>query len=322
MSELQDVYRLQAFVTVVEEGSISAAVGKLHLTQPALSSRLKLLEESMGCLLLERTGKGVCPTPIGRLVYQHAVEILRRMGDLQRTLHRHINLQEGWVHLTGGSTAVAGIFPDTIEAFREGHPDIRFSVRELDLQFAVEAVRDGSADIGIVTKSREQPSSHDNPLANVEVHATIRDELVLIASPKHPLAQNSRALKSIGKSILSMHLNRQNMILPSEGTVIRDVVDSEFGRLCVRPLVVMSLRSTAAILQMVERNMGVSVVSRRALTGGAQVEIIDVEGVRWERELVVIGPRERSLMPASEAFLQLLVERCSSNETAVTRNPG
>ena len=62
MQALQDIYRLQAFVAVVQEGSLSSAVSKLHITQPALSARLKLLEEGLGCVLLERTARGVRPT--------------------------------------------------------------------------------------------------------------------------------------------------------------------------------------------------------------------------------------------------------------------
>ena len=114
MQDLQDIHRLMAFVTVIQEGSLSAAVNKLHITQPALSARLKLLEEGLGCSLLERTARGVKPTTVGKLVYGIAQDIIKRMENLQTTVRNHIELREGFIHLGGGATAVAGIFPDSI----------------------------------------------------------------------------------------------------------------------------------------------------------------------------------------------------------------
>ena len=92
MQELQDIYRLQAFVTVVQEGSLSSAVNKLHITQPALSARLKLLEESLGCALLKRTARGVRLTSMGKLVYGISVDILKRMNQLQTTEEQQLLL--------------------------------------------------------------------------------------------------------------------------------------------------------------------------------------------------------------------------------------
>ena len=103
MPELQDIHRLQAFVAAVDEGSLSAAVRRLHITQPALSARLKLLEEGLGCQLLERTGRGVRPTPMGQLVYKNAVDILSRMKHLSQLVKNHLELRDGWIHLGGGA---------------------------------------------------------------------------------------------------------------------------------------------------------------------------------------------------------------------------
>ncbi len=313
LSELQDIYRLQAFVAVVEEGSLAAAVKKLHLTQPALSSRLKLLEESLNCELLDRTGKGMRPTPMGRLVYRQAVEILRRMEDIQKTMDRHLNLGEGWVHLAGGATPVAGIFPDAIRDFRASFPKIRFTLQELDSHFAIEMVRDGSCDCAIVSQNLNSRRGTDKPLSEVDVLATIQDELVLVAAPNHPLAVAARDLRAIGKILLPMHLNMQDMILPEVGTPVREIVDWGCHRLGARPRVAMTLNSAQSMLQMVERNIGVTVLSRMTIPPGASVEIIPVEGLKMQRELVLISPRDRALMPAAKKFLEFLCLRLKAN---------
>jgi DNA-binding transcriptional LysR family regulator len=161
MPELQDIHRLQAFVTAVEEGSFTAAVKKLHITQPALSARLKLLEEGLECQLLERTGRGVRPTPMGLLVYKNATDILARMRHLGRVVKNHLELRDGWLHLGGGATAVMGVFPNAIASFREQFPNIQFTLHEQDSKGVLDAVRNELIDVGIVT--REPDASLDNP---------------------------------------------------------------------------------------------------------------------------------------------------------------
>jgi DNA-binding transcriptional LysR family regulator len=309
LSELQDIHRLQAFVAVVEEGSLAAAVKKLHITQPALSSRLKLLEEGLQCDLLERSGKGVRPTPMGRLIYRQAVEVLRRVEDMQKTMERHLTLSEGWVHLAGGSTSVAGIFPDAIRDFRMEFPKIRFTLQEQDSHFAIEMVRDGVCDCAIVSQSEGATGEPDKALAEVEVLASFSDELVLVSSPDHPLAVGARKLRDIGKTLLPMHLNSQEMILPDVGTPLREIVDWQFRKLGARPHVVMTLKSPQSMLQMVERNIGVTVVSRATIPCGSRVEILPVEGLQLMRRLVLIAPRGRTLMPAARQFLEFMKAR-------------
>ncbi len=310
MRELQDIFRLQAFVTVVDEGSLSAAVRKLHVTQPALSTRLKLLEESLGCVLLERTGRGVRPTPVGKLVYGIAVDILKRMRHLQTTIQNHLELREGWIHLGGGATAVSGVFPDAIAGFREKHDGIQFTLHEQDSHAVVEAVRDGAVDIGIVTRNENAPGAEGDGLAGLTVHGEILDTLVVIASPRHPLVAMNASLKRVGKSLLPMHLNKQPMILFDEGSAIRDIIDTEFRVLYVRPKVVMTLRSTQSMLRMVQKGIGLSVVSRLSMQPPeAEVQVIDVEGLRMQRSLLVVTSADRTLPPAAQGFLDALMSR-------------
>lgn len=307
MTELLDIYRLQAFVAVVDEGSLSAAVSKLHVTQPALSARLKLLEESLGCVLLERTGRGVRPTPLGKLVYQIAVDILKRMNHLHLTIKNHLELREGWIHLGGGATAVSGVFPDAIQRLRESHPDIQFTLHEQDSRAVIEAVRDGAVDVGVVTRNPATSGRDDESLAGLVVHGEVIDTLSVIASPRHPLAAMHRSLKAVGKSLLPMHLNKQQMILFEEGSAIRTIIDSEFKRLYMHPKVVMTLRSAGSMRRLVQKNIGLSVVSLLSMEETSDIEILQVEGLHMSRRLLVVSSDDRTLPPAASAFLNVLL---------------
>jgi LysR family transcriptional regulator for metE and metH len=300
--DLQDIHRLQAFVAAVDEGSLSAAVKRLHITQPALSARLKLLEDGLGCQLLERTGRGVRPTPMGQLVYKNAVEILARMHHLVLVVKNHLELRDGWIHLGGGATAVMGVFPDAIATFREAHPNIQFTLHEQDSKGVRDAVAHGVIDIGIMTRSPDA----DDELEGLRVHGTIVDTLQVIASPQHPLVAMGQALERSGKRLLPMHLNKQHMILFDEGSAVREIIDTEFRRHYVHPRIVMTLRSTQSMLRMVEKNIGLSVVSHLSMKSGEHVQALQVDGLQMVRSLVIVSSEERTLPPAAEAFLQIL----------------
>ena len=71
-----DIKHLRIFVAAVEEGSIQAASRLLNIAQPALSRRIRDLEDELGCTLLVRGGKGVTPTQAGLALYRDALGII------------------------------------------------------------------------------------------------------------------------------------------------------------------------------------------------------------------------------------------------------
>jgi DNA-binding transcriptional LysR family regulator len=77
---------LEAFLAVVETGSIVGASARLHLTQPGVSRRIQSLEEQLGIALLDRQSKPLKPTAAGRETYGHGRRVLRLLDDLKTGL--------------------------------------------------------------------------------------------------------------------------------------------------------------------------------------------------------------------------------------------
>lgn len=306
MSELQDLYRLQAFVCVVDEGSLTAAVGRLHITQPALSTRLKLLEESLGCILLERTGRGVRPTPMGQLVYRCAKDILARSEQLTRTVRSHLEHRTGWVHLGGGATAVACVLPEAIQSFSARFPEIQFTLGEEDSAEIVSGVFSGRLDLGMMSL-RADAASGEEFGEELSAHGDLIVRYVPVAADVHPLVRMADELARAGKRMLPMHLNHQAMVLFDPRTPVAQVLEQELRRLFVHPKVVMTLRSADAVIDMVRRGMGIGFASELELRGAVGIKRLEVEGFRLERKLVVVSARGRALSPAAEAFLDHLL---------------
>ena len=79
---------LKTLVEVVRTGSLSRAAESLHVTQPAVSRRIKFMEDQYGCELLDRSGNVLRPTEAGHLVYEKAQSLLEIEADLVSGLHR------------------------------------------------------------------------------------------------------------------------------------------------------------------------------------------------------------------------------------------
>ena len=125
-----DLKQLHAFITVADEGSISAGAKKLYMTQPPLSSLLKGLEEELNCTLFERGARRITLTEPGKTLYAHAKTLL----DLRRVAEEEVRavaapdrgtVRVGIVSSLAGTTAL-----EWIREFSETYPEIDFAITE------------------------------------------------------------------------------------------------------------------------------------------------------------------------------------------------
>lgn len=117
-----NIYQLRYYIAVVEEGTISAAARKLNLSQPPLSTQIKLLEEEVGTELFIRGARQITLTPAGRRFYQYALE----MTDMERQALEEIRDMgrggTGTVHLGCISSAHVKEVYEGLDAFHRQYP--------------------------------------------------------------------------------------------------------------------------------------------------------------------------------------------------------
>ena len=100
-----DLVLLRSLLAVADSGTIGEAAVFLNLSQPALSRRIRVLEEEFGTELLERSGRGVVLTEMGRLVVREGRSLVERYDGLKEDVLRHLRLDAGIVRVGGGATA-------------------------------------------------------------------------------------------------------------------------------------------------------------------------------------------------------------------------
>ncbi len=280
-----DLELTRSLIAVANSGSISDAAVAIGLSQPALSRRIQQLEEELGARLVERSGRGVVLTAMGRLAVREGQHLVDRYERLRTSIAEHVRLEAGTVRVGGGATAVAYLLPSAIARFQKSHPTVRFQLQEAGSREVERAVIEERLELGVVTL----------PVggAEVDVSPLMRDRIVLVAGSAHPLAQRKR--------VPIAALAEQSLVGFEAGSAIRQSIDSALRDAGVEMNVVMELRSVAAILQMVETTGSLAFVSE---LGAGKATVVSVQGLKIERQLAVISKKGRPLSPVAAAFAE------------------
>jgi DNA-binding transcriptional LysR family regulator len=149
---------LRAFVAVVEEGGLSAAARRLHVSQPALSQTISGLERRFGVKLLVRGSTGVRATDAGTTLLAEARAVLARADQAVHAMARYSGADGGVLRIGIPLELPAGLLNPALAELARAHPDTRVQARHLSTAEQVAALRDDELDAGLV---RERPVGPD-----------------------------------------------------------------------------------------------------------------------------------------------------------------
>ena len=153
-----ELRELSAFVAVVEEGGMSAASRRLHVSQSALSQTVSALERELGVTLLERTSTGVRPTEAGTTLLVEARAVLARYHQAVRTMSSYSTESSGVIRLGVPLELAPDVLPTALAKFAAASPHTRVVPRHLSTAAQFVALRNDQLDVGLV---RERPSGSE-----------------------------------------------------------------------------------------------------------------------------------------------------------------
>ncbi|MDD7964804.1 LysR family transcriptional regulator [Actinomycetospora lemnae] len=142
--------RLRALDALARHGSIAGAAGALHLTPSAVSQQLAKLERDAGAPLTEPAGRGLRLTPAGRMLAEHATEILARVAAARLDLDRLRDEVVGELRIGAIPTSVHALAPPTLSRLRAAHPDLRVALADGEAEETLPAVLAGDLDLAVV----------------------------------------------------------------------------------------------------------------------------------------------------------------------------
>ena len=288
-----DLRQLLTFRTVVDKGSFSQAAEELEVSQPAVSFQIRALEERLGHRLLDRSGRRVRLTEAGEVVYRYARRMIGLEAELEREMGEIGTRVSGRLVLGSSTGPGEVLLPRLLGAFHEAHPEVKVSLVVSDTQTVCERVLDDELELGVVGAARPQRGLVFEPF--------VRDELVAIVPPGHPLADRG--------SVTLEELAAEPMLIQQEGSGVRSVVESALRESGVRDRdlkVAMELGLQQSVKAAVLDGFGITVISRlaveRELADGSLVALA-LEGAGLERSFFAVRHAGRTPKRVTQAFV-------------------
>ena len=288
-----DFKDLELFVAVAEAGSIARAAERCHTVASAVSKRLSDMEESFGTALLSRGARGVELTSAGHAFLVKARKLLDQAGQLEEEIQKHSAGLRGQVTVFANMSAIVEFLPTVLASFLKQHPDIHVHLEQHISEHIANAVKENSADLGIV-----------GDLPTLDQLTTIpfrQDELVLVTRRDHAAAKHTSTLFSEIAELPFVGLDANSSL----HYVLAKAAADCGKRLDLR----IRVASFDAACAMVAAGLGVTILPRFAIA--PYVQAFDLASIKladaWAvRQLFICIRSDQPLHPAAQLLLDHL----------------
>jgi DNA-binding transcriptional LysR family regulator len=285
--------QLKIFEAVARHLSYTRAAEELYLTQPAVFTQVKQLEESVGLPLLERIGKKIYLTNAGREVLATGRETLNGIDRLEMLLADMQGLKRGRLRVAIVTTAKY-LIPRLLAEFCVKYPGIEASLTVTNREKLLARIAGNEDDLAILGAPPDGMDVVATPIAD--------NPLVVIARYDHPLADSKR--------IPLARVAEEPFIAREPGSGTRLATERFFAEHRLALKVRMELGSNEAIKQAIAGGLGVSVLSLHTLAldgAGGLLQSLDVKGFPLQRKWYVAYPNGKHLSAVAEAFIEFLL---------------
>ena len=286
-----DKRQLGYFVTVVELASMTHAARALHVSQPALSTHMRHLEEELGVLLLVRGPRGVTPTMHGKLLLEHARSILYQFQQAKQEVMSLDKEPCGEVTIGIPATVSPVLIPPLLTVMRERYPNIVPRVIEAMTGFLLEWLHVGRLDIAML---------FDVQSAAGLKRSVIGTEELFLVGHRNAFADDTR--------IAFGELCQYPLILPGRMHGLNLLIRGAAARANVPLNIQIEVDAVPEMIGLVEQGMGYSLLARlgfyRELEAG-KVSIARIAGQPLTRTLVSATAAIRPVSPATQIVLDL-----------------
>jgi molybdate transport repressor ModE-like protein len=292
-------FDLHLFSAVIEHGTITAAAASVNLSLAAASARLKALEEASGMTLLERSKTGARPTPAGWALARNGNRVLAELESLHVEMAGFGQGLRGTVRLLCNTAAMSEALPHRLAAFLSKTPDMDVELLELPSEAVLDALRRGTADLGIV-------ANHVNT-AGLVVQPWVDDRLVALL----PRSWSTGRRRSMAYSELLEH---PLVGLPRESALSRFLA-AQASRSGQIPRHRVRLTGFDSVARMVSAGVGAAVMPESASTRyqGPNTRTIALTDAWARRKLLVCATPQGWQLNSVRLLAAALVQDATSS---------
>jgi DNA-binding transcriptional LysR family regulator len=290
-----NLHQLATFQVVAKHCSYVRAAEELHFSQPAVSAQIRHLEESLGVKLFDQIGRKTHLTQAGEELYLYSQKIFSVIEETLDTMESLRSPRYGRLSVGADTTVGTYVIPGLLGKFHQMYPDVEITLDVVNRAALVEAIMNNRIDMAIVGRVPD-----DIP---VEIEPFAPNELVLVASPYHRLANVP--------GVPLAELAKEHFLLREMGSGTRAALETVFQEAGIPLQVSMQVGNNSAIKQSVAAGLGIALISRVALDMELETNrlvILDVEGFPIMRQWRLVHIKDKHLSATAHAFKSFLLQ--------------
>lgn len=290
-----NLHKLRVFCEVVERQSLTLAAQHLLVSQPVVSVHIHDLEKFYGGKLLYQQGRRMMLTEAGEIVHRHALEVLRATDETIGILKLLETGRAGAVAIGANMVPGTYLLPRKLAAFKLQHPDAEISFTMSDSVTVREQIHRGQFDFAVITLPEPPPG--------FQVEVLCYDDLVLVVSPRHPLARR--------RSVALDELRDEEFVCSPFGDGRRTLVDARLRAigLSSRKLVI-AMSHPEAMKDAVQAGIGIALMFRcsveRELNSGELLEV-PIDGHALTHPFYLISNTRKRFSPVQRQLIDFLM---------------
>ena len=289
-----DLTSLALFLKVIDGRSLSRAAEQSNIALSAASRRVSLLEDDFSVALLHRTSTGVEPTAAGMALAPHIRQILRDIGHMRAELADYAAGTKGHVRLRASVSAMGQSLPDELASFISQYPDIKLEIREYVSPDILLALREGSADVGVLTGNPEVPGLRAYPYC--------ADRLVAILPHQHQLQR---------KRVQFAELLDYDMIGLESNTSLHRMLEEEALNVGKPLRLRVQVRSCEAVCRMINAGFGVGILPEGVVRNFKREMSLRIVILTepWAQRFIYVCVREEHVPLPTRRLVEHLLQR-------------
>jgi DNA-binding transcriptional LysR family regulator len=284
--------QIRAFLAVVSAGGFTRASELLHISQPALTVRIRQLEDQIGVRLIDRSLRSLELTREGRDIFPAFQKIIHDFDTVIADISKYTSAERDLLRIAALPSFCTGPLASLFVDFKNRSPGLSFILRDAVGHRIPAMVRQDEVDFGIGVDVKPEP--------DLEFDYLCEDRLMAVFPAGHPLGEKTRLML---RDILAFPL-----ILLDEATSVRKMVDSAIAATGLAVNQACEATYMATAVSMVRAGLGVTLLPSSAVEIGIYKDVAAraLENDGMTRKIVIIRKKNAALKPHAEAALNAL----------------
>ncbi len=309
-----EIIEVEAFVAVAQEGVFTRAAERLHLSQPAISRRIELLERELGAPLFERVPAGARLTEAGRVFLPFARQVLAATRDGAAAVRALDEEARGTITLALVGTLAGTSLTGRLRAFRAAHPHVRLLLRTARSDEVSALVQQGEAQLGL--------RYFNDPAPQVQSHFVADEPLCVVC------AAQSRWVDDDGRISPDALVGVPWVTFPvgtrSSGEPFARLVTRQLQRCGLDDAEIVAIDSLTAQKRLIEADFGLGLLPASSIEEEVRLgtlRVLPIPALETAAPVVVIHRRRAYLSGAVRRLLAMLTEEAAQSTTDGDHTP-